>query len=176
MNILWYIAAGLGVGVASGMLGIGGGVLLVPLLIWVFHFDHHKALGTTLAIMVPPVGLLAAWEYYRRDAVDLPAAVFIAASFVVGAYLGAKLVFSPYIPVSLLRLLFGMMLIYIGGRFLLASNKDVASAFIGLVAVGLAWLAYIGLWALGRHHLRPNLGDKIRELEQPEKPSGDYYI
>ena len=91
MTILLYIALGLGVGIASGMVGTGGGVLLVPALIWWAHLSHRTAVGTTLAVMVPPIGLMAALEYYRRGEVDLQAAAVIAATLVVGAWLGGKL-------------------------------------------------------------------------------------
>src|SRR5262245_66341423 len=67
MTILFYIVAGLGIGGISGLLGIGGGVLLVPVLVWFFNFEHTKAVGTTLAVMVPPIGLMAALEYYQRN-------------------------------------------------------------------------------------------------------------
>jgi uncharacterized membrane protein YfcA len=173
MSILVYIALGLLVGFASGMVGTGGGVLLVPALVFLFG-DHKKAVGTTLAVMVPPIGLMAAIEYYRRGEVDLEAAAVIASTFIVGAWLGSKL--AEHVDVEILRLLFGLVLIYISVRFLLASDRFVASAFLGLVAVTFALLAYIGLHILGKRHLpRPNLGDKIRDLEQPDRP-GDYHI
>jgi len=175
MIVLLYIALGLLVGLVSGMVGTGGGVLLVPALVWIFGVGHHRmAVGTTLAIMVPPIGLMAAIEYYRRDEVDLQAAAIIAATFILGAWAGGKL--AEHLDVELLRFLFGLMLVYVAVRFLLASDRDVASAFLGLGAVVLAWLAYVGLRALGRRHLaRPSLGEQIRSSEQTEKP-GDYHI
>jgi uncharacterized membrane protein YfcA len=174
MIILLYIALGLLVGVASGLVGTGGGVLLMPTLVWIFAGDHKKAVGTTLAIMVPPIGLMAALEYYRRGEVDLYAAAIIATMFVLGAWFGGWL--AEHMHIELLRFLFGLVLVYVAVRFLLASDRDVAAAFLGLAAVTFAWIGYIGLRRLGRRHLpRPNLGDKIRELEQPNRP-GDYYI
>jgi uncharacterized membrane protein YfcA len=173
MTILAYIALGLLVGMISGMVGTGGGVLLVPALIWWFGFDHRKAVGTTLAVMVPPIGLMAAVEYYRRGEVDLQAAAVVAATFLAGAWLGSKL--AAHVHLEILRLLFGLVLVYIAVRFLLA-DRYVSSAFLGLAAVALAFVVYVGLRILGKRHLPPpNLGDKIRGLEQPDRP-GDYYI
>src|SRR5438105_129421 len=86
MTILFYIVTGLGIGVISGLLGIGGGVLLVPVLVWFFKFQHTEAVGTTLAVLVPPIGLMAAIEYYRRGQLNLQAAGIIAAAFVLGCY------------------------------------------------------------------------------------------
>jgi uncharacterized membrane protein YfcA len=169
-----YLLVGLVVGTISGALGIGGGVLLIPALYWLFGFNQYQATGTTLAILVPPIGLAAALEYYQRGQVDLRAAAVIAAAFVVGAYIGAKLV--PLLPEDHLRLLFGLMLIYVGVRFILASHPDAAKTYFGLLAVGFAWLGYFGLRVLGRRYMtRPELGQKIRQV-QPPAPESDYYI
>src|SRR5206468_3244528 len=106
MTIFLYLLVGLVIGAISGTLGIGGGVLLVPALIWIFGFDQPRAAGTSLAILVPPVGLLAAWAYYQKGLMDFEAAAWIAGAFAVGAYGGALVV--PYIPLPTLRLLFGL--------------------------------------------------------------------
>jgi len=152
MTILFYIVAGLGIGAISGLLGIGGGVLLVPLLVWFFDFEYTKAVGTTLAILVPPIGLMASVEYYRRDQVDIPAAVTIATAFVIGCYGGARLVPLFQNNIQILRLLFGLMLLYIAVPFMLAADADVAAAFIGLLTVSLAWVAFLWLRILGRRY------------------------
>jgi len=64
VDILFYVLLGLAVGALSGLIGIGGGVFLVPALIFFFGLSQHQAQGTTLALLVPPIGLLAAWTYY----------------------------------------------------------------------------------------------------------------
>jgi uncharacterized membrane protein YfcA len=177
MTIVFYIVAGLGIGVISGLLGIGGGVLLVPVLVWLFKFQHTEAVGTTLAVLVPPIGLMAAIEYYRRGQVNLEAASIIAAAFVVGCYGGAKLVPLFQNNIQILRLLFGLMLLYIAVRFLLAADADVAGAFFGLMTVGMAWVGFFWLRLLGRRHRpRPNLADSIRTVQQLETSGTDYYI
>ena len=175
MTIVFFIVAGLAIGGISGLLGIGGGVLLVPVLVWFFNFEHTKAVGTTLAVMVPPIGLMAALEYYQRNEVDVQAAAIIAVAFVIGCYGGATVV--PYIPLQVLRLLFGLMLLYIAVRFILAADADVAGAFIGLMMVGYAWLAFVLLRIVGRRYRsRPSLGDAMRAVQQPEASATEYYI
>ena len=83
------IGIGLAAGVAAGLFGIGGGILVVPALIFLADFTQAKATGTSLAVLLPPVGILACLEYYRHGNVDIRAAALIALGLVAGAYLGA---------------------------------------------------------------------------------------
>lgn len=72
MTSIWlYLLLGLVAGTFSGLIGIGGGVLIVPALVFLFGLSQHQAQGTTLALLVPPIGLLATWEYYRHGYVNL---------------------------------------------------------------------------------------------------------
>ena len=66
-QIIGFLALGLFAGIISGLIGIGGGIVIVPTLVFLFHFSQHRAQGTTLALLVPPIGILAAWAYYRQD-------------------------------------------------------------------------------------------------------------
>lgn len=175
IRILLYLAAGAGIGGVSGALGIGGGVLLVPVLMWLFGFDYNRAAGTSLAVLVPPIGLLAAWKYYNEGLMDLEAALWIALAFAAGAYLGAAV--APSIPLPALRLAFGLMLIFVAVRFLFASDAAVAGTAVGLASVGVAWAAYWGLGLLGRkHRKKPDLGKAIREQQEKGAQDLDYYI
>src|SRR4051794_4288466 len=106
MSIILYLGIGLTVGTVSGALGIGGGVLLVPALVWLGDLDPRTAAGTTLAVLVVPVVLPAAWEYYARGYLDVKAAVWIAVAFAVGSFIGARLVVRGYLPGAELRLAF----------------------------------------------------------------------
>ncbi len=90
-NILLYLLLGLVAGCLSGLIGIGGGVLIVPVLVFWFGMSQHEAQGTTLALLVPPIELLAAWSYYKQGYVDLKIATFICVGFFIGGLLGAKL-------------------------------------------------------------------------------------
>lgn len=111
----WAILlVGLVVGVFSGFVGIGGGVLFIPALIWLLGMDQHKAQGTSLGALLAPVGIFAFWEYYRRGNADLRVALLLAAGFLVGGYFGA--VGAQYIPEVWLRRIFALTLIGIGGR------------------------------------------------------------
>jgi uncharacterized membrane protein YfcA len=107
-----YIAIGLAAGVLSGIFGIGGGVVIVPALIYLGGFTQHRATGTSLAVLLPPIGIGAMWEYYRHDNVNVPAAMVIAAAVFAGGWLGAMIanrVSGPY-----LRLAFSIFVISLG--------------------------------------------------------------
>lgn len=90
-NILLLLALGLMTGAISGLIGIGGGLIVVPTLVFFFGFSQQQAQGTSLAMMIPPVGLLAVLTYYRQGAVDLKVAACLCLGFLVGGFFGAKL-------------------------------------------------------------------------------------
>ena len=112
-----YIVLGLMAGIASGFLGIGGGLILVPALVYFFGLTQHQAQGTTLAIMIPPIGLLAAWKYYAEGNVKLNMATFICIGFLVGGLIGAILVHK--VPASILKKIFGIFLLLISINMIL---------------------------------------------------------
>ena len=117
MNTIAYLCLGLIAGVFSGFLGIGGGTIIIPVLVFLFGLTQHQAQGTTLAIMIPPIGLLAALAYYRQGNVVIPIAIWVALGFLIGGYLGAVLV-QP-IPDLALKRMFGLYLAIIGLRMIL---------------------------------------------------------
>jgi uncharacterized membrane protein YfcA len=92
MNQLLYVILGIVAGIFGGMFGIGGGTILIPALVYLFGLTQHQAQGTTLAIMVPPIGLLAALRYYYSGNVKLGMAGFICLGFFIGGLLGAHLI------------------------------------------------------------------------------------
>jgi uncharacterized membrane protein YfcA len=110
-NILLYLLLGLVVGIFSGLIGIDGGIILVPALIFFFGLSQHQAQGTTLALMVPPIELLAAWTYYKQGYVDFKIAVFICIGFFCGGFLGAKLAIG--LSNEILTKVFGIILLLI---------------------------------------------------------------
>src|SRR5260370_18018571 len=86
---LIVLLLGLGVGVLVGLLGIGGGIVLVPALVYLLHMDQHMAQGTSLFILLPPIGLGALREYWKQDQVDLHAGILCALGMLFGAYAGS---------------------------------------------------------------------------------------
>lgn len=110
-NLFLYILVGLGAGILSGVVGIGGGVFVVPALVFLFGFSQAQAQGTTLAMLLPPIGILAAWIYYTHGYVDIKAALLLALGFLVGGYFGAK--FAVSIPAHLLQKIFATFLVLI---------------------------------------------------------------
>jgi uncharacterized membrane protein YfcA len=98
------------------VVGIGGGILFVPALVWLAGMDQHKAQGTSLGALLAPVGLLAFMEYYRKGNADLRVALLLAAGFFVGGYFGA--VGAQLIPDLWLKRVFAVTLIGVGGRML----------------------------------------------------------
>ncbi len=115
-----FLALGLAAGALSGLLGIGGGILVVPALVFFLGMSQQQAQGTTLAMMIPPIGLLAALTYYRHGLVDIKAAALLCAGFFLGGLFGAKIATS--ISNQLLARIFGLFLLFVSLRMLLFSK------------------------------------------------------
>lgn len=103
---------GLGAGFFSGLIGIGGGVIIVPALVLLFGLSQHQAQGTTLVLLMPPIGLLAAWTYYKQGNVDLTVAAFVCLGFFVGGLLGARV--ATNLSNVVLERVFGVAMLFIG--------------------------------------------------------------
>lgn len=116
---MWYLylALGAGAGVFSGFLGLGGGAVIIPALVYLFKFSQHQAQGTTLAMMIPPIGLLAAFKYYQAGNVKVKIAALMCLGFFLGGYLGAK--FVHRIPEPILKKCFGVFLLFISLKMIL---------------------------------------------------------
>jgi uncharacterized protein len=141
MNFLLLLVFGIAVGVLSGLLGLGGGIVLVPGLMLMFGFSQPEAQGTSLAVLIPPIGLFAAIVYYQHGYIRLPVVGWIAAGFVIGAFFGAHLV--SMIPVKTLRIGFGLLLLYEGFTFVMGpatTRKEVALP-AGVATIGAALTA-----------------------------------
>jgi len=113
---LLILFIGLIVGIFSGIIGLGGGILFIPALVWLLGMSQHKAQGTSLGALLAPVGLLAFIEYYRKGNADIRVAALLAVGFFVGGYIGA--VGAQYIPDIWLRRIFAVTLVLVGGRML----------------------------------------------------------
>lgn len=114
MTLLLYIAIGIISGICGGLFGIGGAMVIIPILVLLLKFPQHLAQGTTLAAMIPPIGILAAWRYYQQGQVNPLAAFGIAIGFVVGGYFGGG--WAQSIDENILKRVFGILLTIIGLR------------------------------------------------------------
>ena len=103
------IVIGLLAGILSGLVGVGGGILMIPLLIMFLGLTQHQAQGTALFAMLPPIGILAAMNYYKEGFVKWEYAAVIALTFVVGGYFGSKLAIS--LPDQTVRRVFGVIML-----------------------------------------------------------------
>lgn len=108
-QLIILILIGLISGLLSGVFGIGGAIIVIPALVFIIGLSQHEAQGTSLAFMLPPVGILAAWNYYKEGFVNWKIALVLSLTFVVGAYLGSH--FSINISDRTLRRLFGVLMI-----------------------------------------------------------------
>lgn len=116
MNQIVLIILGMAAGIFSGIFGIGGGTILIPALVFLFGLTQHQAQGTTLAIMIPPIGLLAALKYYYSGNVKLGMAGLICLGFFIGGFIGASII--QKFPDLYLKRLFGIFLFFIAVRMI----------------------------------------------------------
>ena len=123
MLIVAYVLLGLVAGGISGLVGIGGGVMIVPALVFLFGLSQHQAQGTTLALLVPPIGLLAAWTYYKCGHVNLTIAAFICLGFALGGLFGAGV--ATKLSAIALRRIFGTVLLLTALYMLLTTPGNV---------------------------------------------------
>lgn len=121
------IVIGLLAGILSGFIGVGGGMIIVPGLIYFLGMSQHSAQGTSLALMIPPIGILAVYNYYKAGDVNLAYAGIIAATFVIGGYLGSKL--SLRLSPSTVRFIFGAIMLYVACKLLAGSYRSFFKQF-----------------------------------------------
>ncbi len=119
-TILVLILVGVCAGMLSGFVGVGGGMVIVPALVYLLGFSQLQAQGTSLAVLLLPVGFLAVWNYHRGGHISVPAALVIASSFVLGGYLGSK--YALKIPEHKVKFIFGLFMLYVAARMLYSSG------------------------------------------------------
>ena len=118
MTQLLYVVLGVIAGIFGGMFGIGGGAILIPAFVFLFGLTQHQAQGTTLAILGPPIGLLAALRYYQAGNVKLSIAAFVCLGFFVGGLIGANIVHN--FPDPLLKRMFGVFLLLVSLQMIIS--------------------------------------------------------
>lgn len=116
-TILSLVIIGIMAGILSGLVGVGGGVVMVPMLVLFLGFSQHQAQGTSLAVLVVPVTAIAVYNYYKEGYIDWRYAAIIAIFFVIGGYFGSKLAIN--IDQKMLKKIFGVVLLLIAGKMLL---------------------------------------------------------
>lgn len=114
--MIWflYLLLGLGVGAAAGFIGVGGGIFIVPALVYLFRFSQKEAQGTSLAMLIPPIGIFAAYEYWKQGYIKVPAAGVLAVGFVVGSLITSRMIGQT--SDLMLKRVFGVVLVYVGVR------------------------------------------------------------
>ncbi|MDP3149424.1 MAG: sulfite exporter TauE/SafE family protein [Ignavibacteria bacterium] len=109
-EIAIYLIVGLAAGIMSGFLGIGGGIIIIPALTMILGFSQQQAQGTSLALLLPPIGILAVMNYYKAGSVNLKAAAFMALTFVVASYFSSKI--AVQVPEQMLKKVFATFLLF----------------------------------------------------------------
>ena len=162
---LAFVVTGFVVGIAAGLLGIGGAVILVPALIFVFKFSQVQAQGTTLGALVPPIGIFAALAYWRAGNLDVRVATLIACGFVFGALAGATAV--PHVSQVVLRRVFATILVYTAFQMMFKDSKTKLGAVLpGVVAAAVMWLVYL---------VRKRFAPTVKPPPPSPPPPGDVY-
>ena len=116
-TVVILLCLGLVAGTLSGMVGIGGGIIIVPALVYFLGFSQHQAQGTTLAILMMPIGVLGVYNYYQAGTVDIKSALIIAFTFIIGSYLGSKISLS--LDQTTVKKFFGGLLLIISIKMLI---------------------------------------------------------
>jgi uncharacterized protein len=119
-SYLMYIILGIVAGILSGLVGIGGGIIIVPAFVFLFGMSQHDAQGTTLALLIPPIGILAAWTYYKAGYVDVKVAALVAVGFFAGSFFGARI--ATHVSEATLEKIFGVALLLIGLKMIFAHS------------------------------------------------------
>ncbi|MDA8714686.1 sulfite exporter TauE/SafE family protein [Flavobacteriales bacterium] len=117
-TLIILITIGLAAGVLSGFVGIGGGIIIVPALVYVLGLTQFEAQGTSLLLMLPPIGILAAMNYYQAGSVNWRYALVIAIAFIAGGYFGSKL--SLKLDELLVKLIFGIIMLLVALKMIVS--------------------------------------------------------
>lgn len=115
-TVLLLILVGLAAGILSGMVGVGGGIIVVPALVLLLGFSQHEAQGTSLGLLLLPVGILAVLNYYKQGYIDIKVVAIMSVAFVLGGWLGSKL--SLAMPQETVKKIFALVLFYTAFRMM----------------------------------------------------------
>ena len=115
-TVLLLLVIGLAAGILSGMVGVGGGLIIVPALVFFLGFTQHQAQGTSLGLLLLPVGILAVINYYNKGNIDIKVVVIMSIAFILGGWIGSKIALS--LSQETLKKIFAIFLFYVAFRFL----------------------------------------------------------
>ena len=116
-QLLFLVITGLLAGFIGGALGVGGGIIIVPSLIFVFGMTQHQAQGTSLAVLLMPVGLFAVMNYHKKGFVNYKFALVLIIAFLLGSYLGSLM--SIHLPAKTLKKMFGVLMLVAGIKMMI---------------------------------------------------------
>tara|TARA_R110002050_G_scaffold263065_1_gene403457 strand:+ start:17827 stop:18213 length:387 start_codon:yes stop_codon:yes gene_type:complete len=119
-EIMILILIGLAGGVLSGMFGVGGGIIIVPAFVFFLGMSQHEAQGTSIGLMLLPIGILAAYNYHQSGNMDIKAALIVAAAFVLGGYFGSKI--SLGLDQVLIKRIFGVLMLFVSVKLIFFSK------------------------------------------------------
>lgn len=120
-TILILILIGIAAGVLSGLVGVGGGIVIVPALVFFLGFSQKEAQGTSLGILLLPIGILAVLQFYKSGYIDVRSAILVSAGFLVGGYFGSKIALS--LPQDTLKKIFAVILLLVAFKILFIDKK-----------------------------------------------------
>jgi uncharacterized membrane protein YfcA len=172
-TLILLTLTGVLIGVVSGMLGLGGGVFVIPALVFLFGFTHKQAIGTSMGMLLPPIGIFAFLAYWRAGEVSLAAAGMLAIGFAFGALAGSLLVTSGHIPDKALRLTFGFFLVYLAVVMILQSDSRAWAATVTIAsligaAIGLAAMRVVGRRMEFKFSAREKFNTRLGEPISPD--------
>lgn len=120
-TLVILICIGLLAGFLSGMIGIGGGIIIVPALVYLLGVSQLSAQGTSIALMLPPIGILAAMNYYKAGSLNIKYAAIIAVTFIIGGYIGSRMSLD-YLSEAAMKKVFGIILMVVSIKMVFFSK------------------------------------------------------
>ena len=120
-TLIVLLLIGIFAGVLSGLIGVGGGIVIVPALVYFLGLSQHTAQGTSLALMLPPIGVLGVMNYYKAGALNWKYAAVIAIAFIIGGYIGSKFSLT-YISEELMKKVFGIIMLVVSIKLVFFSK------------------------------------------------------
>lgn len=116
-TVIILLCIGLTAGILSGVVGVGGGIVIVPALVYFLSMSQHQAQGTSLAVLLLPVGALAVYSYYKQGLVDVRATLIMATTFLIGGFIGSKITIA--LDEDTVKKIFGVILLIVAVKMIL---------------------------------------------------------